>query len=611
MKHDAYARYARDTAYVDFHLSGKKIGVLVELRERAQVNRVNAALGALGNIARIAKIDFATGDIDVSALCILDKCHEVLAYEIASPLRVDRAPIRYTDQAAMVRDESESRKTSPAKGSVVLGVIDTGFPFSHEALRKRVANDRGGTRIAAIWDQDRIPAFGDLGDSRCVAYGSVLSRKTMDRAITENTQNGVLDEGAVYRSVAYRELDARATHGSHVLGLLATHRVDDALCFRSDDSSGVGVADVLAVQLPRYLLSSPSRAAACRAILDGIAWMLGQIKPSARLVVAVPYGSTLGSHDGLSLFEKALDALIAANRQRLSVVLPSGNVHDSQLHAEIAVKALHASNTLIWRVPGDSEAASFIELRPPHGQTLRVQITPPGADRPVATTEAGGSAYWPSEKAPKVVVINDSHRIDGYQMVLVRFAPTHVCSARAVAVAGDWKISVSGTPIVPSQARVHAYAMRAVGGVGSQVRGRQGRFVVDSSSKWRISAQGTLLGVSCGQHTIVVGGYVNWPQPNISLNIGLMPAPYTSAGPTRGARTTPDYSRPSEQSSSLPGMRSIGTRSSVQWRMGGTSIAVPQIARLLAEGACVPVSNSPPDLRLGLPWKLPCVYSPN
>jgi hypothetical protein len=88
----------------------------------------------------------------------------------------------------------------------------------------------------------------------------------------------------------------------------------------------------------------------------------------------------------------------------------------------------------------------------------------------------------------------------------------------------------------------------------------------------------------------VVGGYVG---------VSGEHAPYSGAGPTRSSRLGPDIRAMSEESRTLHGRRAAAVAPGDSVRLNGTSVAVPQIVRYIA--------NWQSQLRSGKPRRMsPC-----
>lgn len=568
---------------------------------------------------RLALERHATGRVHAAQLARLAEEPAVDDLEIAEPLRLERPLPRWpagTGAARAAGHRNPGGVPALPDGPPVLGLIDTGLPFAHRGVC--TGPDHAPVpRFQALWDQDPAPDFGDQGlVPQPFGHGAVLGHAAMRRALLAAGGR----ETPTYALAGYGELAARRTHGAHVLGLLAMGEgfVDRQLGLGRPASAPACTADLLGVQLPRALLHSPSRAALCGAVLDGLLWMQA-LCGQRPLRVALPYGSTLGPHDGSSLFEQALDQLIEASAGRLSVLLPSGNSQRMRLHATVDTTALGAGQALVWRVPPASEAAAQLELWWPSGHSAQVDVVAPngqvvarsgwpgspvqGGGRP-GPALTGDPTPGASQCALGLVHTWAPAPGGGQQAVLLlRLGPTRVVdSGRVAAPPGDWTVRLhspradagAGSPPA-ADAWVHAYASRAQGSFGAALRGRQAQLLVPAGSAWRVSEEGTLSGMATGRRAQVVGGYINAVLRGGAAHLNAA-ADYTASGTGRQGRAV-DHSLASDQSPALGGVRSSGTRSAITWRMNGSSVAVPQAARL----GLAPPPVAPSDLRLGQP----------
>jgi subtilisin family serine protease len=93
-----------------------------------------------------------------------------------------------------------------------------------------------------------------------------------------------------------------------------------------------------------------------------------------------------------------------------------------------------------------------------------------------------------------------------------------------------------------------------------------------------VKRAGSYNAIACGELTVVVGGYAGGVrEKRIS--------PYSGGGPLRtptGQRAGPETLAPSEESRQLPGLRVAGNGNADTVRMNGTSVAAPQVTRLIA-----------------------------
>lgn len=580
MKMNSHLKLALANQLIDYDVSTSAvhptIGIVARVDDR-YIDRINVALGRNGLIRKRTKNQddaFVTGLVTFSGLKYLAQLTSVKDIELAAPLKLGRPLLRRPSAAQFVPAQSYP---APVPSDVVIGVVDTGFPFAHSALMRRSGSGAFSTRVLAVWDQDSDPDFAGISNpAKAFGYGAVVDRGVLNDAIARSTVNGRCDEDACYRRAGYGELARRKTHGAHVLGLATGSLLSRVPPYPDFDFAEADRADVLAVQLPRALIHSPSRAAMSRAILDGVAWMLDQVPQSKRLVVVVAYGSTIGPHDGTSLVEQALDSLLASHGDRLRVCFAAGNSSNWKVHAQLEKLAKNERQIVSVRVPPTGEASTFLELWASTEAKLSVRVRPAGhAD--FGPWVKGGTSLWRPAAGSAYGVVNSAKQ-SGSQNILMRIGPTLSDGVRAAAPVGDWDleiISASGcaTPI-------DAYLSRGRGGMGAVNRGKQARFVVIAmQSKWCIKAEGTINAMACGQATIGVGAYIY--RPGLAVT-GHVATAYSSAGPSRDGRSVVDFSRPGDDSTTLRGVAGIGTRSAITFRMSGTSPATAQVGRIFA-----------------------------
>ena len=99
-----------------------------------------------------------------------------------------------------------------------------------------------------------------------------------------------------------------------------------------------------------------------------------------------------------------------------------------------------------------------------------------------------------------------------------------------------------------------------------------------------IQRAGTMNGLATGQRTFVAAGYSYW---------SLDSSPYSSSGPTRGARNGPDYACMTDRSPVTPGVRATGVLTGTKARLIGTSTAAPQLGRQIVNNDLVLLAKQP------------------
>ena len=473
---------------------------------------------------------------------------------------------------------------------VVMGVMDDALPFVHERFRH--ANDE--PRVEYVWKQG--------------APGAVVTRADINAAIAANTHAGLLDEDAVYRSYedpaapGHKALWRRGAHGAHIM---------DLACGR--DPSHETTPPIVGVQFPADAIRDTSGLWLTPHVLAGLVFILdaadrlatAQGSSPLPVVVNVSYGKFADSHDGLSVLESAMDALIAARRKvaPFSVVLPSGNSFLARCHAKLTLEP-GGNRVLRWRVQPDDRTPSFLEIWPGPvasggaAPALRVTLTPPDGSA-AKTVTRGQEAHWGT--APQLVASAEyrtpaapgPHR----DMVLLTIAPTTTLSPTdRTAPAGTWTVEIENE--AKGKVEIDAWIQRDDTPYGWPITGRQSRFddpvyerfhpagTYDRATAagieiWRDNASdvkraGSLNAIASGALPVVIAAFRENDKTVSAYSSGGPTAPDTV--PVR----SPDAAAVGDDSPVCDGVLAAGTRSGAAVAMRGTSIAAPQIAQWLA-----------------------------
>ena len=96
----------------------------------------------------------------------------------------------------------------------------------------------------------------------------------------------------------------------------------------------------------------------------------------------------------------------------------------------------------------------------------------------------------------------------------------------------------------------------------------------DDTSTSVVQRRGTINSIATGDRTIVMGGY---------LRKEMVPAKYSAAATLPPPPRWPDAATPSDDSRVHQGVLAAGSRSNSVFAMEGTSVAAPQIARMVAD----------------------------
>lgn len=478
--------------------------------------------------------------------------------------------------------------------AAIVAVIDDGLAFAHQRFR----NAAGGTRFKYFWNQDDStginppPGFG---------WGRELRQGEIDTLLTACTHSGIVDEEELYRLAGQTLASRRAKHGTHVM---------DLACGMDPQQVTPQSPYLIGVQLPRWVTTETSGAWLTPAVLDALNYILQRADEIAALentaplpvVVNLSYGTIAGPHDGTALLEEAIDQLIASRATPLRVVLPAGNHYLARCHARFDMPAakplLHPVERLQWRVQPDDQSASFVEIWLPHSQgaqplpQVEVRVTlPDGTMSPWIGPGADWS--WPSAVNVRFYMIYvDPFPLGSRPRILLAMAPTVELSATPqTAPSGTWLIEVknNGRAI-----KVDAWVQRGDTPPGYRLHGRQSRF--DDARYVRfdragrpeendvggshILRHGSINALATGHEAIVVGGFRR-SDYHATRYSGAGPIVYP-AGIVGPWRDGPDATAVSDDSVALHGVLAAGTRTGSVCAMNGTSVAAPQVTRLIA-----------------------------
>jgi hypothetical protein len=527
---------------------------------------------------------------------------------------------------ASSRATPAQRAVTPVAAPLLLGVVDTGCPFAGAHLRD--AADR--PRVRALWDQDETP--GLAAGAACAfvpqpfGYGAALDGAALD-ALVDGARDaaGRVDEAACYRAAGSSGVAGRLSHGAAVLAQLAAAPVRGSGCHPAADrppawdatGDAAATAPIVFVQMPRADVQDSSSAALVRHVLDGLAFIVAHAVPGVtrRIVVNVSDGTSRTAHDGSSIVEQAIAALVDDCRSRgieLVVVVAAGNSFDEERHVQWD-SPLDGAARAVLRLPPGSETAAFVSVRlPPLARGLRLRVTPPrwrGAALEAGVGEAVGAR---GPNGPITWGIVHCAPLPGQAaLALIAFAPTLAHDAAVdPAPAGDWTVALAADAQACCDGPVHLWVSRNRRNLGALDRARQARFVdvggsydpqrelrrAEDDAQPPASAMrraGTINGLATGRGVVVAGAYTQRRR-------GEPASRYSAAGPAAGAgRRGPDVSPPGDESPALPGLAVRGNLSGTVTRVIGTSFTAPLAARAIANGAWSPGGGGAADARLG------------
>jgi subtilisin family serine protease len=430
----------------------------------------------------------ATGEVAVRDLLALADDPQVVYVQASRPV-YPSLDLSVPETGATALWYGSPRTTGQ---NVVVGVVDTGVDILHRDFRVDRTGDglEEGSRILWLWDQTGVGAtgfphwWGDATDGSEARYGRAFSRQEIENAIASGFPPTRDTQG----------------HGTHVAGIAA-----------GDGSSGTaglrGVApeaDLVIVKTTFYEDT----------VVDGVRFVFETAQTLGKpAVVNLSLGGHSGSHDGNSLFERMIDALI--DRPGRVVVVAAGNEGNRKIHVGGTV-----GSATTWHLDVEKSTASVhlwhsgttsfsVQVRAPSGESVTVI---PGTQRWAST--ASGGVWLDNSSSPDPLTAD--RRI---YLVLTDVSP-----------ASTWAITL--TPTLAG-GRVDGWVEDPAAG-----QFREG----DTNST--ISEPGNALRV------ITVGAYVTknrWVSQNGEQtgegDVGAL-AVFSSRGPTRDGRIKPDLVAP-------------------------------------------------------------------
>ncbi len=599
-KFDASFLNAFATKFANYpqKLNGKKTyAVLMALNLNADPNQVKSftarfsdAINNHSQLCTLSEINgqrFVSADITFEDLGFIDTCHCVVDVQFCEPPQPNRNIVRGQTSPSKLAD---SPKSSAEK---MAAVIDHGCPFAHIGFRNQKNPDQ--SRFVAIWDQDEHPDFpANVGTQpKHFKYGRQVDRLAINKFLADATNkvSKQVDEDLCYKFAEYEAVNSKVTHGSHTLGLFASHIWSPSLSASGHQSileDQASLADIVFVQIPRHIPFAPDPASIERHCLDGLRYILDCAGEATKEIsVVIDYGSDIGPHDGSELFVRAVDALIEqaqASGKSLKVVFPSGNSFQRELRAKASFPKDRKAS-LYWTTPIGNEVPSVTTIWLSDTETkCRLIITPPDHMRPY-DVDINDTLTQDFGSYSVVIKKHESQR-----QIFIQTSPTNQSDFlnRPISPAGVWKLDFDVKLVNESQEifvkPFNVIAYTAWGGKNSGFAQRvfeakflDNRQTDDSVGDFIVSGNGSIFSTACGNKSYAIGGYINQGDFKRST--------YSAAGLVRGGKYSKSAERiflaPADDGFYFEGLLSMGTRSGSWLRIHGTSVAAPQAARAL------------------------------
>jgi subtilisin family serine protease len=265
--------------------------------------------------------------------------------------------------ADVLHNGSPSRKGA----GVVIGIIDSGIDWRH---RDFIGFDDRTSRILAIWDQMLTPGAGETAGPGGVGveYLQAQISSAIQGTATIRTQ----------------DKDARGKtsgHGTHVSGIAAGDGSSATCCHGSNTFIGVAPsADLIVV---RYDYTHDEIGANIR-LSDGLSYIFNHPAAAGKpVVINISQGANRGPHDGTSLTERAINAIVAASAGR-AVVVAAGNA--AVLDPAYLQTLCHVKNTvgangqskIDFQLREGFESTAYLDLWYDRAGTLNIEVVADG-----------------------------------------------------------------------------------------------------------------------------------------------------------------------------------------------------------------------------------------
>lgn len=431
---------------------------------------------------------------------------------------------------AVATSEAEAQPSQMPVGSqagggagVVLGVIDYDGDFVHRNFR----HANGKTRLLALWDQN-----GGNSPASPFGYGIEHSAASLNLAM------GQVDP---YSAVGY--YPDTAAHGTHVMDIAAGNGNGSGMSGMAPN------ADLIFVNVTHDKDPNTAEEIINTSFGDSVT-LLEALKyifdkaSTTPAVVNVSLGTNGGPHDGTTLVEQGIDALVSAAPNR-AVVIAASNSFDDGIHAA-GTLAASASIDLLWNVASTLFRPIEMEVWYAGGDRFKVELF--GPNGVMLGTAAPGETKQVQIGTDVVALV--ANRLDDPNnhdnMIGVFLMPGMP--------GGQYIVRLTGEAV--TNGKFHAWIERD--------NSFQSNFAAPNDNTHTIGS------ISCAKKVIAVGSYdANSPATPLSY--------FSSGGPTRDGRKKPEISAPGHNVWAANSRTKTGVT-----RMSGTSMASPAVAGIVA-----------------------------
>jgi subtilisin family serine protease len=410
---------------------------------------------------------------------------------------------------------------------VIVGIIDSGIDWRHEAFRSAT----GGSRVLRIWDQNLTPQ-GTEASPAGFGYGVEYQRAAIDAALAAANPLSVV-----------RHMDDSVGHGTHVAGIAAG---DGSVAGNGSPAfTFIGIApeaDIVVVAnrvTTEAMGDSASTLDAVRYICD-LGTALGR-----PVVINMSQGDNLGPHDGTALLERGIDNLLGVGGR--SMVKSAGNAAAAGVHAT-GVLAAGGTMSVSLAVPANDTTPDTIDFWYGAADRISIRITPPGGTAS-ATVNPGTTTTLTLSNGNTVFIDSVvNHPNNGDNRIYVQLQR----GSQTTITSGTWTLRLGAVSI--ANGRWDGWVER-----GTAVP----QFLAPHrNDAITISVPGT------AREVITAASYVTKGAGPGSLST------FSSRGPTRDGRAAPTIAAPGQSITSAL----VGSSGTNQYQgMSGTSMAAPHV----------------------------------
>lgn len=526
-----------------------------------------------------------------------------------------------------------------ATAEVVIGIVDDGAAFAHAGV---LEPDGAHSRVKIVWNQTQQISNlnGAIWRRPCGAdgsaswYGAVLEPAAIRDLFVHHSKHGEIDELGCYAALmsdkgAARALRSRESHGASVLAAAAgSLDATNILPLGADESQhmrpqqvndAASRAPVIFVDLPYEQISISSGRWMSICALDGVRFIIEQARarflpaPNAArvpVVINISSGSNAGAHDGNSMFESALTEILTAD-PLIAVTLAVGNSRLARCHVVETLPAGGGKVDICVRVPPAKKFETYVEIWPQwldsagvkaadDPDSLSMVITSPDGTTRTVLCDGVGKEFRNREHAALqgeedaegsheddaiagVIFARNVAQSRDRPMALLVVAATAPHEEYVSAPFGNWTITVVSKS--SQTVRINAWIERDETVFGVR-RPQTAHFIKDGvplgtvldwdeDTDQSVSRQHTTSNFANADKAFAVAAGVGGRADGFVSS-------YSGAGGFGPYDGRPFFVARADRSPAQPGVPVWGNYRSARRHMNGTSIAAPQVARIIA-----------------------------